>query len=89
MKKFQEIQEQRAAAKAAYLSQSFDKSALEKLAKKGNLYIQYTEPRSRGKVGSGDVKSITDKGVIIDTRFGDKDYLVTFDKITMADNLKK
>ena len=84
------INENRDQIKAAYLKASFDKEKLEKLMDKGNVYIQYTDTRSRSKLSSGNIVKITNDSVIIDkNNFGEKDVEVKFNLIQSATNMKK
>lgn len=84
------INENRDQIKAAYLKVSFDKEKLEKLMDKGNVYIQYTDTRSKSKLGSGNIVKITNDSVIIDkNKFGEKDVEVKFNLIQFATNMKK
>ena len=84
------INENRDQIKAAYLKASFDKEKLEKLMDKGNVYIQYTDTRSKSKLGSGNIVKITNDSAIIDkNKFGEKDVEVKFNLIQSATNVKK
>ena len=83
------INENREEIKQAYLKQKFNKEKLEDLMKKGLVYIQYSEPRSRGKIDGANIKKITNDGAIVDDKFGNKDVEISFDRITMATNIKE
>lgn len=84
------ISENRDQIKAAYLKATYDKDKIEKLMDKGNVYIQYTDTRSKSKLGSGNIVKITNDSVIIDkNKFGEKDVEVKFNLIQFATNMKK
>ena len=82
------ISENREEIKKAFLKQTFDKQKLVDLMKKGTVYIQYSEPKSRSKIGGANIKSLTDTGAYVDDKFGNKDVCITFDRITSATNIK-
>lgn len=85
-----EINENRDQIKAAYLKKSYDKDKLEDLMKKGNVYIQFTDNKSRSKLGSGNVIKLTDEYAIIDRdKFGNTDVKVNYNIIQSAANVKK
>lgn len=85
-----EINENRDQIKAAYLKPSYDKNKLEFMMKKGNVYIQFTDTKSRSKLGSGNVIKLTDDYAIIDRdKFGNTDVKVKYDIIQSAMNIKK
>ena len=88
MNKFKEIHESRDELKAQYQAQSYSKSDLEKMLKTGKVYIQYPEPRSRKKVGGGDIKSIKKDSVVIRDKFSGDDMEVKISDITMATKIK-
>ena len=85
-----EINENRDQIKAAYLKPSFDKKKLEFMMSKGNVYIQFTDNKSKSKLGSGNVIKLTDEYAIIDRdKFGNTDVKVNYNIIQSADNIKK
>ena len=88
MTKFKDLFESRKSTKDSYLQQSYSQETLSKMIQSSKVYIQYNEPRSRGKIGGGNIKKITKDGVLIDNRFGDVDFLVKFSEITMATKIK-
>ncbi len=62
--------------------------SIEKAMKKAKAYIQYPEPRSRGKVGGGEVIRIEGDSVVIRDKFTGEEMLVKISDITMLRDIK-
>ena len=70
------------------ITEAYSAKDIQALLSKGKVTIQYPEPRSRGKVGGGDVKSVKGNSVIIRDKFTGDDMEVNVSDITMATNVK-
>lgn len=80
------LNENRAETKKAFLTHSYDEEDIQALMKKGKVYIQYKEPKSRSGLSGGNVKFISKEGVTIDSKFGGTKE-VPFDSISLATNV--